>query len=354
MDWKKQAADVQTARLCDRVAVTVSALISGCEGLRLTAAEAAFFRESCPWGFILFARNCETPEQIRKLVDDFRDCVGRADAPVLIDQEGGRVQRLRPPYWTQCPPSRRYGDRYDSDPETGIQMARDAARLIAHELFDLGINVDCLPVADVPQPGAHDIIGDRAYGESVEKVSVLARAGAEGLLAGGVLPVVKHIPGHGRAAVDSHVGLPVVDADLEALRNVDFEPFRALRDLPLAMTAHVIYSALDAEQPATLSPIVIEQVIRGEIGFDGLLMTDDLSMGALSGTLDQRAARAFEAGCDVALHCNGDLDEMKAVVSQTPPLAGKPAERAGRALAQCRSPEPFDVASIRAEIAIIS
>ena len=334
--------------------MTVSAFISGCEGLRLTAAEAAFFRDVSPWGLILFARNCEAPDQIRTLVDDFRDCVGRADAPVLIDQEGGRVQRLGPPHWTQCPPSRLYGDRYDVDREAGIHMARAAARLIAHELAGLGITVDCLPVADVPQPGAHDIIGDRAYGEDVETVSVLARAGAEGLLAGGVLPVIKHIPGHGRAGIDSHVGLPIVDADADALRSVDFVPFHALRDLPLAMTAHVIYTALDADHPATLSPVVIERVIRGEIGFDGLVMTDDLSMGALSGTLGERAARAFEAGCDVALHCNGDLDEMKAVASQSPPLAGNAADRADRALAQIRPPEPFDAAAIRAEIAKIS
>ncbi len=334
--------------------MTVSAFISGCEGLRLTAAEAEFFRDEQPWGLILFARNCETPGQIRALVDDFRDCVGRGDAPVLIDQEGGRVQRLRPPHWTQCPPSRVYGDRYETDPEAGIRMARDAARLIAHELVDLGITVDCLPVADVPQPGAHDIIGDRAYGENVEKVSVLARAGAEGLLAGGVLPVIKHIPGHGRAGIDSHVGLPIVDADEDALRAVDFVPFHALRDLPLAMTAHVIYTALDADHPATLSRIVIDRVIRGEIGYDGLVMTDDLSMGALSGTLEERAERAFDAGCDVALHCNGDLDEMMAVASKTPPLAGDAAGRADRALAQIRPPEPFDAAAIRADIAKIS
>jgi beta-N-acetylhexosaminidase len=327
------------------------AFISGCATLRLSAEERAFFRDTRPWGLILFARNCAEPDQIRRLTAEFRDAVGRADAPVLIDQEGGRVQRLRPPHWTAWPPARTYRSLFLSDPRRGLDLVRGAARLIAEELSALGITVDCLPVADVPQPGAHDIIGDRAYGESPDEVAQMARAAAEGLLDGGVLPVVKHIPGHGRAAVDSHVGLPVVDADAGTLRRVDFAPFVALRDLPMAMTAHVIYTAFDPDSPATLSPIVVGEVIRKEIGFDGLLMTDDLSMGALDGTHRERTERSFAAGCDMALHCNGCLDEMVEVASAAPALDGQAAARAARALDSARTAAPVDVAAIHVELA---
>ncbi len=332
----------------------VRALISGCAGTQLGEDEISFFREINPWGLILFARNCDTPDQVRDLVSAFRSAVARPDAPVLIDQEGGRVQRLGPPHWTQHPPCRRYGDLYSTDPSEAKRLASGSARLIAHELHDLGINVDCLPVADVPQPGAHDIIGDRAYSEDPEEVSALAGAAAEGLLAGGVLPVLKHIPGHGRAAVDSHVSLPVVDADIETLRSVDFVPFRNLRHLPTAMTAHVIYTAIDPERPATLSPTVISDIIRGEIGFDGLLMTDDLSMGALSGSLAERTAAAIEAGCDMALHCNGDMEEMQQVASQAPQLDGLAADRAARAMQQIHVPDATDVEAVRGDIAKLS
>ncbi len=330
--------------------MTTKALISGCAGTRLTEDEISFFREVDPWGLILFARNCDTPDQIRELVSAFRSVVGRADAPVLIDQEGGRIQRLKPPHWMQHPPCRRYGELYSSDPAEAKRLAAASARLIAHELHDLGINVDCLPVADVPQPGAHDVIGDRAYSEDPEEVSVLAAAASEGLLAGGVLPVLKHIPGHGRAAVDSHVSLPVVDADIDTLRSVDFVPFRNLCHLPTAMTAHVIYTAIDPDRPATLSPKVVSEIIRGEIGFDGLLMTDDLSMGALTGSLSERTASAIEAGCDIALHCNGDMDEMRQVASHAPPLRGAAADRAERALQQIRVPDAIDVGVVRGDI----
>lgn len=331
--------------------MNAKAFISGCASLSLSAEERAFFNDTRPWGLILFGRNCDEPGQIRDLTAEFRDLVGREDAPVLIDQEGGRVQRLRPPHWTEWPPARAYRGLFLSDPRRGSDLVRGTARLIADELLSVGITVDCLPVADVPQPGAHDIIGDRAYGESPEEVTVMARAAAEGLLDGGVLPVVKHIPGHGRAGVDSHVGLPVVDADADALRRVDFAAFVALADLPMAMTAHVIYTAFDPDRPATLSPIVVGEVIRTEIGFDGLLMTDDLSMGALDGTLAERTSGSFSAGCDMALHCNGRLDEMVEVAAAAPVLAGRAAARAARALDSARSAVPVDAAAIHVELA---
>ena len=327
------------------------ALISGCAGTRLGEDEISFFRETNPWGLILFARNCQTPDQVRDLVSVFRDAVERADAPVLIDQEGGRVQRLGPPHWMRYPSCRRYGELYPSDPFEAKRLSGLSARLIAHELHGLGISIDCLPVADVPQPGAHDIIGDRAYSEDPQDVSALAGAAAKGLIAGGVMPVLKHIPGHGRAAVDSHVSLPVVNADIRALRSVDFVPFRNLRHLPAAMTAHVIYTAVDPGRPATLSPAVVSEIIRGEIGFDGLLMTDDLSMGALSGSLAERTAAAIEAGCDMVLHCNGDMKEMQQVASQAPPLRGAAGDRAERALRQIGVPDAFDVEAAREDIA---
>jgi beta-N-acetylhexosaminidase len=317
--------------------VTASAAILGCSGPRLTAGEAAFFREAEPWGFILFARNVETPDQVRRLVDDLRDTVGRADAPVLIDQEGGRVQRLGPPHWRRYPPGAAYAAA--GDPEATTRLG---ARLMAHDLRDLGITVDCLPVLDVPAPDGHEVIGDRAYGRTPEAVARLGRAAAEGLLAGGVLPVVKHMPGHGRAKADSHKALPVVTAGWDELEGRDFAPFKALADLPMAMSAHVVYTAIDPDRPATTSRAVLDRVIRGAIGFDGLVMTDDLSMQALSGGFDARAAAALDAGCDVVLHCNGDMDEMAAVVAGVRPLAGRSADRAQAALSRLGEPEPLD------------
>ncbi|HEX8167973.1 MAG TPA: beta-N-acetylhexosaminidase [Beijerinckiaceae bacterium] len=332
--------------------MTSRAFIAGCSGPVLTPEEAAFFRAAEPWGFILFRRNVETPEQVRALTETLRETVGRADAPVLIDQEGGRVQRLGPPHWPAYPPGRAYGRLAGNDPLYQREVARLGARLIAHDLRAVGIDVDCLPVLDVPVAGAHDVIGDRAYAHDPETVAVLGRAAAEGLIAGGVLPVIKHIPGHGRAGSDSHHDLPVVHASRAELERQDFVPFRHLSDMPLAMTAHVVYTALDPDRPATTSPTVIGEVIRSHMGYDGLVMSDDLSMNALSGTLAERARAAFAAGCDMALHCNGRLDEMDAIASETPELAGEAKRRADAALGRIRhEPEPLNVVDARARLA---
>ncbi|MDX5393516.1 MAG: beta-N-acetylhexosaminidase [Caulobacteraceae bacterium] len=332
--------------------MSIQASIFGCAGPRLSADEAAFFAEVNPWGFILFKRNVETPDQVRRLTDALRACVGRADAPILIDQEGGRVQRLGPPHWPVYPPGRAYGTLAGNDPLLRREITRLGARLIAHDLATLGINVDCVPVLDVPQAGAHDIIGDRAYGQTPEEVAYLGRAAAEGLIAGGVLPIIKHIPGHGRALADSHLDLPVVDASREALSSVDFAPFRVLSDMPMAMTAHVVYAAIDPRRPATTSRRAIREVIRGEIGFSGLLMSDDLSMKALSGDFAERTRASLAAGCDVVLHCNGDMAEMKPIAESCRPLSGSSRRRADAALARlARNPEPFDVEEGRARFA---
>jgi beta-N-acetylhexosaminidase len=329
--------------------VSTAACILGCAGLTLSAEEAAFFRQVKPWGFILFARNVETPDQVSKLVDDLRDTVGREDAPVLLDQEGGRVARLKPPHWKRYPPGQAYGQLAGNDPLLRREIARLGGRLLAHDLSALGVNVDCVPVLDVPDPGGHEIIGDRAYGQTPEEVAVLGRAAAEGLIAGGVLPVIKHMPGHGRARADSHLELPVVEASWEELDARDFAPFRVLSDMPMAMTAHVIYTAVDRKRPATTSKKAMRNVIRGAIGFDGLVMSDDLSMQALAGDFAERAKAALAAGCDVVLHCNGDMAEMKAVVAGTRALKGRSAERARAALARlAKAPEPFDAAAGRA------
>ena len=329
--------------------MSIAAAILGCSGLELTAREQAFFRAARPWGFILFGRNVASPDQLRGLVDALRETVGRADAPVLIDQEGGRVQRLGPPHWGRFPPGRAYGDLAGNDPLLRREITRLGARLMAHDLAALGINVDCVPVLDVPDPAGHEVIGDRAYGQTPDAVALLGRAAAEGLIAGGVLPVVKHIPGHGRARSDSHHDLPVVDASLADLDARDFAPFRVLSDMPMAMTAHVIYSAVDPKRPATTSRSVMRRVVRGAIGFDGLVMSDDLSMKALSGDFAERARASRAAGCDVVLHCNGGMDEMAAVVAGAGALVGRAAQRAKAALARiARTPEPFDVAEGRA------
>jgi beta-N-acetylhexosaminidase len=326
-----------------------AAAILGCSGLALSQDERAFFRDARPWGFILFKRNIDTPDQVRALVAELRACVGRPDAPVLIDQEGGRVQRLGPPHWRRYPPGRAYGDLGANDPLVRREVVRLGARLLAHDLAALGINVDCVPVLDVPSPGAHDIIGDRAYGETPQAVAELGRAAAEGLIAGGVLPVIKHIPGHGRAHADSHLSLPVVEASLAELDAIDFAPFKGLSDMPMAMTAHVVYTAIDRRRPATTSSKAIREVIRGAIGFGGLLMSDDLSMKALSGDFAERARASLAAGCDVVLHCNGDMAEMRAVMAGTKVLAGRAKARAAAALARLpRTVEPFDAAEARA------
>lgn len=319
-----------------------SAAIYGCSGHRLTEPERAFFAEARPWGFILFRRNVDSPEQVRALSADLRDCIGEADAPILIDQEGGRVQRMGPPHWPKYPPGEAYLKAAGDDPLAARELVRLGARLMAHDLRDLGINVDCLPVLDVPVPGAHDIIGDRAYARDPEVVAQLGRAAAEGLLAGGVLPVIKHMPGHGRAFADSHQALPVVHADLATLDGWDFAPFKALSDMPLAMTAHVVFDAIDPKNPATTSKKAIK-LMRDHLDFGGLIMTDDLSMKALSGSLRERTEAALKAGCDVVLHCNGDMDEMRQVAEAAGKLKGKAGKRAAAALARIVSaPEPLE------------
>ncbi len=321
------------------------AAIVGVAGPQLGADERALFETSSPFGFILFARNCQHPVQLRRLIDDLRAAVGRESAPVLIDQEGGRVARLGPPHWPARAAARSIGRLAEGDPEAGLEAAWLHARLIAADLEALGITVDCAPVLDLALPGRTGAIGDRALSADPALVGELGRAMIEGFLAGGVLPVIKHLPGHGRARVDSHLGLPVVDAGLEQLRASDFRPFRACRAAPLAMTAHLLYPALDPDRPATLSPRIIEEVIRGELGVTGALLTDDLSMGALAGTLGERTAAARAAGCDLALHCNGRYAEVADVLAAAGPLEGAARDRALRALGQLRPPRPIDRAA---------
>jgi beta-N-acetylhexosaminidase len=330
--------------------MSTRAFITGVSGLQLTADERAFLRAERPWGFILFKRNIETPAQVSALVRELRGVIGKTDAPVLIDQEGGRVARLGPPHWPVYPPGAVFGTLYDLDRNLGLTAARLSARLIAADLVDLGITVDCLPLADVPVPGADAVIGNRAYGTEPGKVAAIARAVTDGLEQGGILPVLKHIPGHGRATADTHLRLPLVDTSEAELERTDFAAFRPLADLPMAMTAHVVFSALDPAQPATTSATMIEQVIRGVIGFQGLLMSDDVSMNALAGSIAQRTQAIVTAGCDMVLHCNGKLDEMRAVARETPLLTGKALERAKRALASRQAPQPFDRGAARAEL----
>lgn len=325
------------------------ALIVGCAGLRLHAAEREFLASVRPWGLILFKRNIENHAQIADLTREFRDLVGNSVAPVLIDQEGGRVQRLGPPLWPDFPPAAAFGDVYARDPMRAIEAATLGARLIASELAEIGITIDCLPVADLRLPEGHGIIGDRAYGAEINTVVALARAAADGLIAGGVLPVMKHIPGHGRANADSHEALPVVTASEHELTRSDFEPFRRLKNIPIAMTAHVVYAAIDREHAATVSRKIVQDVIRDEIGFDGLLLTDDISMKALTGGLSERAEMALAAGCDIVLHCNGNLGEMGELAAVCPALTDDAARRAKTALAIRKSPlETLNVAEARA------
>jgi beta-N-acetylhexosaminidase len=316
------------------------AIVLGCAGERLSAEERRLFAAADPFGFVVFRRNCHDPDQLRALVDEMRGTVGRADAPVLIDQEGGRVARLQPPHWRTYPAAARIGALPDP---LAAEAARLGARLMADDLAALGITVDALPVLDLPAPGADPVIGDRAYGSEPERVARLGRAVCEGMLAGGVLPIVKHIPGHGRAQVDSHRDLPRVDATREMLMTSDFAPFRALSAMPWAMTAHIVYAAIDPAAPATFSQRMIDEIIRRDIGFDGVLVSDDLSMGALEGSLAERTRRSLAAGCDLALHCNGVLAEMQEVADAASPLSALARERLARAEAlRQRSAQPFD------------
>jgi beta-N-acetylhexosaminidase len=326
------------------------AFITGVSGLELTAEEREFIGSARPWGFILFKRNIETPSQVALLVGEMRNAIGNPEAPVLIDQEGGRVQRFGPPHWPVYPPGAVFGVLYDIDPALGLSAARLSARLIAADLIASGVTVDCLPLADVPVPSADAVIGNRAYGTEPGKVAAIARAVTEGLKQGGILPVLKHIPGHGRATTDTHFKLPEVDTPRAELERTDFAAFQPLADLPMAMTAHVVFSALDSAHPATTSATIIEQVIRGVIGFQGLLMSDDVSMNALAGSIAERTRAIFAAGCDMVLHCNGKLDEMREVAAATPELSGKALERARRALASRQAPQAFDSKAARAEL----
>ncbi|RUV91486.1 beta-N-acetylhexosaminidase [Mesorhizobium sp. M1A.F.Ca.IN.022.07.1.1] len=325
--------------------------ILGCAGKSLTEDEIRFYGDERPWGFILFARNVGETEQIRDLVASMRESVGRPDAPVFIDQEGGRVQRLRPPLAPNYPAGGALGALWRDDREAGRRAAWLLARLHAFDLLRHGITADCLPVLDVPIAGASDVIGARAYGMEPNAVIELGRASAEGLMSGGVLPVMKHIPGHGRAFADTHFALPTVDTPLAELRQHDFAPFKALNHLPMAMTAHVVYSAIDPDNPATTSAKVVNEVIRGEIGFDGLLMSDDTSMKALSGDFPTKAAAILAAGCDLVLHCNGVFEEMSGIASRTTVLEGKSLARAERALAYIKDRDVADESTIRAEFA---
>nr|WP_319387371.1 beta-N-acetylhexosaminidase [uncultured Roseibium sp.] len=326
------------------------AFVSGCAGVTLTRDEIAFFREADPWGLILFARNVETRDQLRALTSAFREAVDRQDAPVLVDQEGGRVQRLKAPNWPKYPAPKLYGDLYRKDAETGLRAAWLGARLIASDLFEVGITIDCLPCLDVRFPDTVDAIGDRSLSGDPDVVTRLGQAMIDGAVSGGVLPVIKHIPGHGRAQVDSHLELPRVDVDIAALKSVDFRPFKALSGVSLGMTAHIIYNAIDPETAGTQSAKVVQDVIRREIGFEGCLMSDDISMKALGGDYVERSRKIITAGCDIVLHCNSEMSEMVAVAEAVPDLAGVSAQRCATALDGLKPPEPgFDLAAARDE-----
>lgn len=323
-----------------------AAAIYDCEGARLSAEERALFRDIDPWGFIVFARHCQGTDELRAHCDELRDCVGRADAPILIDQEGGRVVRMAPPLFPAHPAPAAFGELWRLDPAKAKEAARLNAYLLARLVSDCGANVNCVPMLDVPQPDADPtVIGDRAYAKHPDVIAALGAEVIEGTCQGGALPIVKHIPGHGRGLCDSHYELPKVCARKEDLMNVDFAPFRALKDAPMAMTAHVLYEAYDADRCATLSPIVIEEAVRGDIGFDGLLITDDLKMKALGGAFEDRVQGSYEAGCDIVLCCNFDMAEKKDSAKALRNLSDRPKERADAAMARLRSIERTDTSA---------
>jgi beta-N-acetylhexosaminidase len=321
----------------------LSAFITGVAGEALTGDEWRFLQDARPCGLILFKRNCQSPDQVRALVNAFKDAIGSDDLLIVIDQEGGRVQRLQPPHWRALPPAASFGHLYRDDPDLAISAARAVAQVNAMDLRALGLNTNCAPVLDLPVPGMTDAIGDRAYGPGIDMIAALGRAVADGLLHGGILPCMKHLPGHGRAKSDSHKMLPVVAASIDELAASDFRPFQALNDLPIGMTAHILYTDIDRNGPATTSRLVVETVIRGEIGFHGLLLSDDLSMQALAGSMAERTVAVLAAGCDVALHCNGKLDEMLVVAGSCPALEGPSLERFEAALKRRGVPGAFDV-----------
>lgn len=323
------------------MAAPLTAAVYDSEGTTLTADEKAFFKDANPFGFILFARHCATPDDVKRLVGELKSLTGRDRLPILIDQEGGRVARLRPPHWRKYPPAAVFAGMAGIDREKAHRAVYMNARLIADDLYSLGITVDCAPLADLPVEGAHDIIGDRAFGRDAEQVIYLGRAMAAGLMEGGVVPVLKHLPGHGRAASDSHLELPVVRESLETLRATDFMPFKALANLPMGMTAHVMYTAIDDTRMATQSPAAI-RLIREELGFKGLLFSDDISMKAMTGSLAERARSSLAAGCDVVLHCNATLKEKQEAAQGVGVLAGEALVRAERAMASVKPPKTFD------------
>ena len=322
----------------------------GCAGTEITADERDFFRDSDPLGFILFARNVDNPDQVRRLIDNLRNSVGRADAPVLVDQEGGRVARLRPPHWRKAPPAETFGQLAAADREAGLRAAWLNAFLLGREVAALGFTVDCAPVLDLRFPGAHDVVGDRAFSSDPDLVSALGRAACEGFLAAGVLPVIKHLPGHGRVRVDSHLTLPTVEASLDEMRGTDFIPFLALADMPMAMTAHIVYRSLDPDRPATLSPSLIADTIRGELGFSGFLFSDDICMKALDGPWSDRTRDAIDAGCDTVLHCSGDMSEMLGVAACGRRMTDSAVQRLASAQQRVARKQEFDPESAQVEL----
>lgn len=329
--------------------MSIASVIYGLEGHQITKDEKAFFRDVDPWGFILFARNIDRPKQVARLSGTLRDMIGR-DVPIFIDQEGGRVQRLKPPTWRAAPPAKVFGHLWDREPELALEAIWLNHQMIAAELSELGIDCDCAPVVDLFIKGADDIIGDRAFHSDPDAVASMADAALQGMADRGVVGVIKHIPGHGRGDVDSHLELPRVETDAETLHETDFAAFKAVDKAVMAMTAHIVYSAIDPEQCATLSKDVISQVIREHIGFDGLLMTDDLSMKALDGSFKARSEQALNAGCDMLLHCNGDLKEMIEIAHAAITLDGKPLERAEAALAVRTKADPLETESVKTRL----
>ena len=318
------------------------AVIFGCAGTELTASERNLYREADPLGFILFARNINTPEQVRCLTDDLRASVGRQDAIIMIDQEGGRVQRLRPPHWAQYPAMQIIGKRAAADPDGAAACVKSIYRLIAEDLSLLGINMNCAPVLDLPAPDGHEIIGDRAFSRDPELIALLGQACYNGLIAGGVIPVVKHMPGHGRSTADSHLLLPHVETERVVLEATDFEPFRALRSATAGMTAHIIYDDLDPNYPASLSRTIVSDIIRGYIGFHGLLFSDDVCMKALKGPIATRVTSVLHAGCDLALHCDANFDDMMAIAEICPRMRPESLHRLNAARVSSADSEAID------------
>ena len=340
--------------LCEGDKTMTVAAIFTCAGKVLTPDEQAFFKEVKPFGFILFSDNIGSPDQIRALTASLRETVGCENVPILVDQEGGRVARLRPPYWRESPPAKVFGDLGLRDLEAAQRAAQINGRLIAMELFDLGINVDCAPVLDLSIPGAHDVIGDRSFGGEPQLVVSIARAFADGLMEGGVLPMIKHVPGHGRAMADSHKELPAVDLPRAELEMTDFAPFKGLADMPLAMTAHILFPQIDPDRPATISSLIIEEIVRGYIGFEGLIVSDDVTMAALSGSDRERAEQSREAGCDIVLHCFADLPQMREIAVGCGRLSEISRARFDSARRRVATkPKPINAAALETELATL-